>query len=52
MTKESSLLSQIPGEVRLLQPVKVPAAYQKLVSRCVNSSIEARLLLFSLLIIE
>ena len=47
MTEESGLLSQIPGEVRLLQPVKVPAGYQKLVRGSVDSSIEAGLLLFT-----
>ena len=47
VTEESSLLSQIPGEVRLLQPIKVPAGYQKLVRGSVDSSIEAGLLLFT-----
>ena len=47
VTEESALQSPIPGEVRLLQPVKVPVGYQKLVRGSVDSSIEAGLLLIT-----
>ena len=47
VTEESKQQSPLPGEVRLLQPVKVPAGHQKLVRASVDSSVEAGLLLFT-----